>query len=149
MADIDVQVACAAKALPSEDQLKRWCEAALRAANRDGALALRISDAEEVQTLNQQYRNKNSSTNVLSFPSDLPAELGLDELGDIIMCAEVIAREAAEQNKSANDHWAHMVIHGTLHLCGYDHIDDKEAEEMEALETQVLATLGINNPYLA
>ncbi|WP_370979758.1 rRNA maturation RNase YbeY [Agaribacterium sp. ZY112] len=149
MANIDVQIACAADALPSEDQLQHWCKTALKAAGRDGALALRISDAKEIQTLNQQYRNKNNSTNVLSFPSDLPAELGLDELGDIIMCAEVIAREAVEQNKNADDHWAHMVIHGTLHLCGYDHIDDKEAEEMEALETQILATLGINNPYLA
>ncbi len=98
--------------------------------------------------LNGQFRNKPRPTNVLSFPSDIPAELELPLLGDIVICAPVVRSEAAEQDKTLQAHWAHMTVHGSLHLLGYDHIDDDEAELMEALETRVLAGLGLPCPYL-
>ena len=103
---------------------------------------------DEGQSLNHTYRGKDYATNVLSFPADLPPELDLPLLGDLVVCAPVVAREATEQHKQLNAHWAHMVIHGCLHLLGYDHIDDAEADEMEALERELLAQLGIADPYL-
>ena len=108
-------------------------------------------DEEESHALNLQYRGKDKPTNVLSFPSDLPNEvltsLKREPLGDIIICVPVVLAEATEQHKTATAHWAHLTIHGTLHLLGFDHIDDEEAEEMEALEIDALQELGINNPY--
>src|SRR5690554_8049362 len=96
--------------------------------------------------LNHRYRGKNSPTKVLSFPADLPPELGLPLLGDLVVCADVVAREAAEQGKTPSAHWAHMLVHGTLHLLGYDHINDAEAEVMEALETAIVTALGFAPP---
>ncbi len=108
---------------------------------------MRIVDEDESQQLNGQYRQKDKPTNVLSFPADLPEELQLPLLGDLVICAPVVAREAEDQNKALDAHWAHMLVHGTLHLLGYDHIDETDATEMEALETQIITELGFAPPY--
>jgi probable rRNA maturation factor len=127
--------------------LRRWVQAALFA---PAQLTLRFVDADEGRTLNRDYRNKDYATNVLTFAYNegevLPAD---DELtqADIILCTDVLQREAAEQNKSLEAHTAHLVVHGVLHAQGYDHETDEEAEEMEALETEILASLGFANPY--
>jgi probable rRNA maturation factor len=110
-------------------------------------VAIRIVGADEGQALNRDYRGKDYATNVLSFPAELPPGVDLPLIGDLAICAPVVAREAAEQGKKPRDHWAHLTVHGTLHLLGYDHIEDAEAEAMEALETRILAGLGIGDPY--
>lgn len=110
-------------------------------------MSVRIVDAEEGRALNQRWRERDRPTNVLSFPADLPPELELPLLGDLVLCAPVVLREAAEQGKRVEDHWAHLVIHGVLHLLGMDHQDDAEAEEMEQREREILAALGIGDPY--
>lgn len=143
--DVDIQVD--AEAVPGEDEVHRWVTAALRDEREVAEVSVCIVDAATSADLNHRYRGKNYPTNVLSFPADLPAELGLPLLGDLVVCAEVVAREAAEQGKAANAHWAHMLVHGTLHLLGYDHLDDQEAEAMEALETDIVTTLGFAAPY--
>ena len=113
-----------------------------------GEFAVRIVDAEEGQTLNRDYRNKDYATNVLSFEADIPPGLlDIPLLGDLVICAPVVEREANEQGKNLQAHWAHLVIHGCLHLQGYDHLEDDEAEAMEALERQLLAQLGYPDPY--
>ncbi|MGF6493000.1 putative rRNA maturation factor [Luteibacter sp. 621] len=152
MSQLDVAVGYATasrKGIPAPASFRRWVEAALKGARRRKAteVAIRIVDAEEGQALNLQYRGRDYATNVLSFEADLPPGVNLPLIGDLVICAPVVAREAAEQGKKANDHWAHLTIHGTLHLLGYDHIVDAEAEAMEALETRVLAGLGIADPY--
>lgn len=150
--DIAVGYATASrKGIPSSASFRRWVEAALKGARRRKAteVAIRIVDADEGQALNLQYRGRDYATNVLSFEADLPPGVDLPLIGDLVICAPVVAREAAEQNKKPNDHWAHLTIHGTLHLLGFDHIEEAEAEEMEALETRILAGLGIQDPYEA
>ncbi len=148
--ELDLQIACSSTAgLPVIEQFQLWAGAALRGQRSTAELTVRLVDSEESQALNRDYRGKDRPTNVLSFPADLPAELELPLLGDLIVCRQVVEREAAEQHKALSDHWAHMIIHGTLHLLGYDHIDDHEAEQMEALEIALLGQLGINNPYEA
>ena len=113
----------------------------------EAEISLLIVDETEGAELNRQWRGKDGPTNVLSFPSDLPAELNLPLLGDLIICAPVVEKEAMAQKKSLDAHWAHMVVHGTLHLLGYDHVVDAEAQEMEALETRILKQLGYPDPY--
>jgi probable rRNA maturation factor len=137
------------KGVPAAASFRRWVEAALHGARRRKAteLAIRIVDTDEGRTLNREYRGKDYATNVLSFPAELPPGLNLPLIGDLAICAPVVAREAAEQGKRPLDHWAHMTVHGVLHLLGYDHIEDAEAEAMEALETRILAGLGIADPY--
>ena len=144
---IDLQVASESGSLPTKEQLSSWATAAVRDEREEAEISIRIVDAEEGQELNNQWRQKDYATNVLSFPSDLPAELGLPLLGDLVICAPVVEREADEQQKTLTSHWAHMIIHGTLHLLGYDHIEDDEAEAMEALETRIMMELGFDNPY--
>ena len=136
--------------LPSSPRFRGWVEAALREAGRrkPSAVAIRLVDADQGRQLNLQYRGKDYATNVLSFPAEFPPGVDLPPLGDLAISAPVVIREAAEQGKPALDHWAHLTIHGTLHLLGFDHIDEDEAEEMEALETRILANLGIADPYL-
>lgn len=139
-------------AVPDEDNIHRWVNAALQHLPEnlqrcDVDLSVRVVDEFESQNLNHRYRQKNNPTNVLSFPSELPPDLGLPLLGDLVICAQVVEREAAEQGKSLHAHWAHMLVHGTLHLLDYDHIDDSEAEEMEELETTILTSLGFPPPY--
>jgi probable rRNA maturation factor len=135
--------------LPSAVSFRRWVTAALRGAQRrKGAeLAIRIVDTHEGRAFNRDYRGKDYATNVLSFPAELPPGAQLPLLGDLAMCAPVILREAAEQHKVPRDHWAHLTVHGVLHLLGHDHLDEAEAEAMESLETRILAGLGIADPY--
>ena len=146
---LSVGYAVSRKGVPASASFRQWVEAALRGAKRRKAaeLAIRIVDAKEGRTLNRDYRGKDYATNVLSFPVELPPGVNLPLIGDLVICAPVVAREAAEQGKAARHHWAHMTVHGVLHLIGYDHIDDQEAEQMEALETRILAGLGIDDPY--
>lgn len=146
--ELDLQLATAAGDLPGEAQLRQWCELALRQRTAPSELTIRIVDEAEGRELNHTWRGKDYATNVLSFPAEIPdGLLDIPLLGDLVICAPVVAREAAEQGKRAEAHWAHLVIHGCLHLLGYDHIDDAEAEEMEALERQLLAELGHPAPY--
>jgi len=135
--------------LPTEAQLTLWATTALqgRTGFSEPELTIRLTDDEESQALNSEYRGKDKPTNVLSFPFDAPPEVPLELLGDLVICVGVVEREAVEQGKTAEAHWAHMVIHGCLHLLGYDHIKDDEAEEMEALERDLLASLGYSDPY--
>jgi probable rRNA maturation factor len=149
--DVAVGYATSRRGVPAPASFRRWVEAALKGARRRKAteVAIRIVDADEGRALNLQYRGRDYATNVLSFPADLPPGLNLPLIGDLVICAPVVVREAAEQGKKPADHWAHLTIHGTLHLLGYDHIEEAEAEAMEGLETRVLAGLGIADPYLA
>ena len=148
MIELDLQLATEAGYLPAEAQLRRWVELALRQRTADSELTIRLVDAEEGQELNRTYRHKDYATNVLSFPAEVPEGLlDIPLLGDLVICVPVVEREAREQNKALEAHWAHLVIHGCLHLLGYDHIDDEEAEEMEGLERQLLAELGYPDPY--
>jgi probable rRNA maturation factor len=151
---VDVQFACEDAGVPDEQVIRDWVELA---ASRSGRLpqgasdfAVRVVGEAEIQTLNQLYRNKDSATNVLSFPAGaiegLPAAATL-QMGDIVICASVVRDEAVRQSKSLADHWAHMLIHGTLHLLGFDHGEDKEAEEMEHLEVSILESRDIADPY--
>jgi len=139
--------------LPTRPQFRQWVLAALNGAGRrfDSEVAIQLVDTAEGQAMNRQYRGKDYATNVLSFPADLPEGLPEDfdfpQLGDLVICAPVVAREAAEQGKALGDHYAHLTIHGVLHLLGFDHVQEAEAEEMEALERQILASLGIADPY--
>lgn len=135
--------------LPAAASFRRWAEAALRGARRrkPAELAIRIVGLDEGRALNRDYRGKDYATNVLSFPAELPPGIALPLIGDLAICAPVVLREAAEQAKRPRDHWAHLTVHGVLHLLGYDHIDDGEAEAMETLETRILAGLGIADPY--
>ena len=149
--ELDVQLATELESVPSFEELEAWAIAALGSApdaNREQAeLSLRIVDEAESQTLNRDYRGKDKPTNVLSFPAGLPEGLDIPLLGDLVICAPVVVREAAEQGKPLAAHWCHMVVHGCLHLLGYDHIDDAEAVAMEALETRILGRLGYPDPY--
>ncbi len=132
---------------PAQEKLELWSRAALAHYAKDSELSIRLVGREESQALNKNYRQKDKPTNVLSFPADFPEALNIPLLGDIIICAPVIAAEAQEQHKALDAHWAHMVVHGTLHLLGYDHINDDDAEEMESLETNILVSLGFPEPY--
>jgi probable rRNA maturation factor len=135
--------------LPSSASFRRWVEAALRGAKRrkPAELAIRIVDTDEARALNRDYRGKDYATNVLSFAVELPPRATLTLIGDLAICAPVVLREAAEQGKPSRDHWAHLTIHGVLHLLGYDHLNDRDAEAMETLETRILSGLGIADPY--
>ncbi|KPA89137.1 MULTISPECIES: rRNA maturation RNase YbeY [Pseudomonas] len=147
MLELDLQLATDAPA-PSEADFRTWCALALRQRSADSELTIRLVDEAEGRELNRTWRQKDYATNVLSFPADVPDELlDIPLLGDLVICVPVVAREAAEQGKALEAHWAHLVIHGCLHLLGYDHIDDEEAEEMEALERELLAELGHPDPY--
>ena len=150
IAELDVQVAVNQQQLPSDQHIQKWVDTALKAYDKSFSMCVRIVDTEESQALNSQYRGKDYPTNVLSFTFDMPECVEQDtlELGDLVVCADVVAKEAQEQNKQLFDHWAHMIVHGTLHLLGFDHINDDEAEEMEQLERDILAQLNIADPYL-
>jgi len=151
--EVDVQVACEDDGVPGVDSIEAWVRAAHAGVGRlaTGAeVAVRIVDTTEMQTLNSEYCGKDKSTNVLSFPAGKVAGLPADAtptLGDIVVCANVVAAEARAQKKAPGDHWAHMLVHGTLHLLGYVHEAEEDAREMESLETQILAGLGVSDPY--
>lgn len=153
--EIDLQIACKQidlpNELPSKAQFQLWVDTALAQVitkQQDFELTIRLVNQEESQQLNMQYRGKDKPTNVLSFPFEVPEGVELNLLGDLIICIEVMKQEAQDQNKALFDHWAHLVIHGCLHLVGFDHISDSEAVEMESIEIAVLEKLGIDNPYI-
>ncbi|QAV24016.1 rRNA maturation RNase YbeY [Proteus hauseri] len=146
---LDLQIATEnTQGLPDEAQFMKWLEAVLPQFQPVSEVTIRIVDEAESHELNLTYRGKDRPTNVLSFPFEAPPEIELPLLGDLIICRQVVEKEAVEQNKTVEEHWAHMVIHGCLHLLGYDHIEDDEAEEMEGLETEILQNLGYEDPYL-
>lgn len=148
MYDITIQRVIAAQSLPSAIKFKRWVKTVLKNKIPSAELTIRIVDKNEMTELNSTYRHKKKPTNVLSFPFDMPEEC--EEtliLGDIVICADVIREEAMAQDKTLEAHWAHMVVHGTLHLLGYDHENNDDAEKMEAEEINILKTLGFSNPY--
>ena len=144
---IDIQMACPSEDAPDEDSIKRWASAAIRDERDISELNLRIVDEIESAEFNQQYRGKSGATNILSFPFDAVTPEPLPILGDLVICAPVVNREAAEQHKTLPAHWAHIIVHGVLHLLGYDHIDDNDAEQMEALETAIMLKLDFPPPY--
>ncbi|MBI2383603.1 MAG: rRNA maturation RNase YbeY [Gammaproteobacteria bacterium] len=143
-AGVAIQRRVPARGIPSAASLRAWAAAATGA--RAGQITIRIVGAEESRRLNARYRGKNKPTNVLSFP--YPELTGEGMLGDLVVCAPVVAREAREQGKPPRHHWAHMIVHGSLHLLGYDHIDAKDAGRMEARERAILARFDIPDPYL-
>jgi probable rRNA maturation factor len=144
---VGVEDASAAPGVPTLEMFMRWVEAALRERRPDAELSIRIVGEAEGAEFNSRYRGKSGPTNVLSFLAELPAGVPLKLLGDLVICAPVVAREAAAQGKGSEAHWAHMVVHGCLHLVGYDHEDEAQAAEMEPLETAILAQLGYPDPY--
>lgn len=147
---IDLQIACEQETgLPTAEQIEQWATAAVKPQSDEVEMTVRIVDEAESHALNLNYRGKDRPTNVLSFPFECPDEVELPLLGDLVICRQVVEREAQEQDKPVMAHWAHMVVHGSLHLLGYDHIEDDEAEEMESLETQIMTGLGFADPYLS
>ncbi|NLY13370.1 MAG: rRNA maturation RNase YbeY [Gammaproteobacteria bacterium] len=148
MIELDLQIASSASQLPSHADFLAWCSLALRQRTQPSELTIRLVDSAEGLELNSTWRGKDYATNVLSFPADIPdGILDIPLLGDLVICVPVVEQEAVEQNKIRLAHWAHLVIHGCLHLLGYDHIEDTEAEEMESLERQLLAEIGYPDPY--
>ncbi len=147
MNQIEIQTIFKSNGQPDQEQIQRWVDAALEGFNQDTEIVVRIVDEEESAELNQQYRHKKGPTNILSFPVEVPEGIELNLLGDLVICAPVLEKEAFEQHKALTDHWAHIIVHGILHLLGYDHIDDDEAELMESKEITILNTLNIKNPY--
>ena len=153
--EIDVSVQSGQWSSAHETLVQRAVQCVLQGLTytiQSGEVSAVLADDNFVQALNNEYRGKNKPTNVLSFPQNEPDEIEIQaqsflSLGDIILAFETIEREAEEQNKSFNDHLMHLIIHGTLHLFGYDHIDDQDAEKMEALEIELLEKLGVKNPY--
>lgn len=135
--------------LPTQVDFEHWIATALEKAGHAGdvELTLRIVDEAEGRALNAEWRGKEYATNVLSFPMEMPEHAGIPYLGDLVICAPVVAREAAAQDKAVAAHWAHLSIHGLLHLLGFDHETEAEAEQMEALEVQIVTSLGYPDPY--
>jgi probable rRNA maturation factor len=145
---LDIQSASSSKDAPDEQSMKRWVSAAIVSKTGDTELSIRIVDERESQELNQTYRGSSGPTNVLSFPFDAEIPEPLPLIGDVVICAPVVAREAEQQNKELKAHWAHMIVHGVLHLQGYDHQNDTEAVIMETLETEIMQKLGFPPPYI-
>ncbi|QSX34609.1 rRNA maturation RNase YbeY [Shewanella avicenniae] len=145
--DLDLQIATEATNLPQQADFERWATLAIGNAMPVAEMTIRLVDEAESQQLNHEYRGKDKPTNVLSFPFEAPPGIDLPLLGDLVICVPVVEQEAAEQGKPLQAHWAHMVVHGCLHLLGYDHIEDEEAEEMESIETQLIESLGFTDPY--
>jgi len=149
--DVSVGYATPRAGLPAAVSFRKWVAAALNGRIREANLAIRIVDSKEGRALNRHYRGKDYATNVLSFPAELPeglpAKVQLPLLGDLVLCAPVIAREAREQRKPLVAHYAHLTVHGALHLLGWNHEDEREADCMEQLEREILAGLGIADPY--
>ncbi|OCG25197.1 rRNA maturation RNase YbeY [Gilliamella sp. Fer1-1] len=145
---LDLQIATKEQQnLPSEAQILQWLDVILPQFMDNAELTIRIVDEQESQQLNYTYRHKDKPTNVLSFPFESPVEIEVPLLGDLIICKQVVETEAVQQHKSLTSHWAHMIVHGCLHLLGYDHILDEEAEEMENIEIDIMQQLGFKDPY--
>ena len=146
---LDLQIAVEnEKDLPTYEDILLWLDSTLAKFKPQAEVTVRVVDEPESQELNHDYRGKDKPTNVLSFPFEAPPGIDIDLLGDLVICKQVVEREAIEQNKPLISHWAHMVVHGCLHLLGYDHIEDQEAEEMESLETEIMKSMGYSDPYI-
>ena len=148
MNQIEIQTIFHANGQPDHKNIQCWVDAALDGFNQDTEIVVRIVDEQEIAELNEQYRRKHGPTNILSFPVEVPEGIELNLLGDLVVCAPVLEKEALEQHKALTDHWAHIIVRGVLHLLGYDHIDDDEAELMESKEITILNKLNIKNPYI-
>jgi len=156
MIELQLQIASQSTQIPDESVMQTWLNQIEHSAE-DAAVGIRIVDAEESAELNSQYRDKQGATNVLSFPFETPnLPDGFDEgeellenfLGDLVICAPIVEAEAVAQDKALQAHWAHMIVHGVLHLQGYDHIEQADADKMEAIERTILASLGFSDPYI-
>lgn len=145
--EVELQIASQAKTLPHPSQVREWVSVALWNQIETAELVIRVVDKEESAELNAQFRNKTGPTNVLSFPYEPTPGVASRYLGDIVICADVVETEANTYQKPILAVWAHMVVHGTLHLLGYDHEDEEEAQQMESLETEILIKLGFPPPY--
>ena len=147
MLTVDIERHCDSGSEPGNDELERWARASWQQSESAAEVALVIIDQETMVDFNTRYRNRNKATNVLSFPAGYRNEDGVLNLGDVLLCAPVIGHESREQNKRSCDHWAHMTVHGMLHLQGYDHVEHRDAEVMENLEVNILDQLGVADPY--
>ena len=151
-AELEIQRATISTKTPDDEQFQLWINAVPAIEDHISDITIRIVDEEEAQRINRDFRNKDYATNVLSFraelPDSLPEEIRQCQLGDILICAPVVVRESLEQRRSEADHWAHLTIHGVLHLLGYDHEQPDEAAVMESLETEILGKLGVSDPYM-
>ncbi|MCP4283326.1 MAG: rRNA maturation RNase YbeY [Gammaproteobacteria bacterium] len=146
--DVDLQCATEATDLPAEAEFRRWAELALEEHRQQAELTIRLVDEADSQRLNREFRGQDRPTNVLSFPFEAPAIASSNLLGDLVICAPLVRHEAEAQGKQITAHWAHMVVHGTLHLLGLDHQTDQEASVMEQIEVTVLSKLGFSDPYI-
>ncbi len=147
---LDVQVIDKQTYSPTDDQFQHWVDITLSEYESNTEIVIRVVDELEITHLNEQYRSKKGTTNILSFPFEIPVgpELEHDLLGDLVICAVIVEREAKQQHKELEAHWAHMVVHGVLHLLGFDHVEEYDAELMEAKEITILQKINIRNPYL-
>lgn len=148
MNQVEIQAIYTAQGQPDNEQIQHWIDAVLEDYPNNTEIVVRIVDEDESAQLNQHYRHKSGPTNILSFPADLPDGIDLNLLGDLVICAPVVEQEALAQGKLLAHHWAHIIVHGVLHLLGYDHINDNEAGIMEAKEINILQQFNISNPYL-
>ena len=146
---VELQNVISVSECPTNAEIQEWIELTLNTVSykKNAEVTVRIVDEVESQSLNYSYRQKNKPTNILSFPFEVPEQVKCDLLGDLVICHSIVEQEAIQQSKPLKDHYTHMLIHGTLHLLGFDHIEDDEAEEMEAIEVEILALLGVAEPY--
>lgn len=144
---VDIQHACEFDNLPTDTQFQTWVNLALGQFKPNAELTILLAEPSQSQALNSQYRGKDKPTNVLSFPFEAPPEIELPLIGDLVICPQVVFQEAQQQEKPFHDHFAHMVVHGCLHLIGFDHINDQDAQEMEQLEKKLLQQINISDPY--
>ena len=149
MVTVELQYAVPQKALPTQAQFQAWADVIKTRDGETQIAAIRVVNEQEMTVLNKQYRQKKGPTNVLSFPAQLHEQVDVPFIGDIVICAPIVINEAKQQHKTEESHWAHMMVHGILHLQGYDHINDADAMQMESLEIQIMHQLGYENPYLA
>ncbi len=145
---VEVQRVADCESAPDDASFERWAAAAMDGLDADASVVIRIVTPRESQALNAEYRGKARPTNVLSFPFEAPPGVPSRHLGDLVICAQVVNQEAVQQGKTPAAHWAHMVVHGVLHLRGFDHLSEDQAAAMEAREREILARLGIADPYL-
>jgi len=144
---VEIQIASREKNLPAEERLQQWAQTVLELNAADAEVVIRIVDEEESRRLNDRYRGRDKPTNVLSFPFEAPPGVPVNHIGDLVVCAPVISAEAGLQGKPLEHHWAHMVVHGILHLRGHDHTTTEDADHMESLERELLQDMGIPDPY--
>ena len=151
-AELEIQRATTSTSTPADERFQHWVNAVPTQLHHKMHLSIRLVDEPEARRFNRDYRSRDYASNVLSFPADLPeglpSEIRQSQLGDLLICAPVVTREALEGQRSEADHWAHLTIHGVLHLLGYDHEQDAEAVIMESVETEILKALGVSDPYL-